>query len=242
MSSVSSCDFRGCGPTRSGAGGDAEARAQEAGRWARSWIESCRLGADPCGLRKGSGLSHSWYERQQDSIEHARDWQQNPPDDVINVITTSTDANGGCHIQPWEWEFASHSHLPSVVLSLQLAVVLLSWGETCRYNAAGPEQPRSAAGYTPNKGSSPHPDLEKKIHVWTRQRSLARNWSWSGSDTWGRSLLDGERVSAACAQYFLTHSSKGNDLPTLQELRGAERSLHHWEETAEMGFKGWNEP
>lgn len=56
---------------------------------------------------------------------------------------------------------STETHL-SPVLRLQSAAVSLSGGETCHCNAAGPEQVRSAAGYTPDRGTTLCSDLEKK--------------------------------------------------------------------------------
>lgn len=52
-------------------------------------------------------------------------------------------------------------YLLPVVLFLQLGAVSPSGGETCHCSAAGPDQQRSAAGYTPCTASRPRPDLEE---------------------------------------------------------------------------------
>lgn len=132
-------------------------------------------------------------------------------------------------------------YLLPVVLSLQPGAVSLSSGETCHCSAAGPDQQRSAAGYTPHTASRPRPDLEehnrdesdcgRKLQGWVGVGAdNTERWCWNMSVTWGWSLLDWEADGCRCGpvHQLLTHPSKGKDLPTLQELRGAERSLHPW--------------
>lgn len=131
--------------------------------------------------------------------------------------------------------------------SLQLEAASPSGGETCHCSAAGPDRQRSAAGYTPCTASRPRPDLEEtdrdEPDCWWFTISMSTNlgdnikcdgdkwepWCWNRSIT---CLLDGGVDGCRCrvVHQLLAHPTKGKDLPTLQQLRGAERSLHPWRE------------
>lgn len=127
---------------------------------------------------------------------------------------------------------AGEHYLLPAVLSLQPGAVSLSGGETGHCSAVGPEQWRSTEGYTPRTTRRLHPDLGKKKQEWVKLgkwwTGITGHWFWNTSVTW--SLLGGETDGCGCRCFhqLLTHPAKGKDLPALDELRGAEWSLHPW--------------
>lgn len=62
----------------------------------------------------------------------------------------------------YDSHITEENYLLPAACCLQPAAVSLSGGETCHCSAAGPEQQRSAAGYTPHTASTCRSDLKRK--------------------------------------------------------------------------------
>lgn len=149
---------------------------------------------------------------------------------MLMGTVTSIHGNGSLH------QTIAATHLPSVVLSLQLAAVLLSWGETCHYNAAGPEKLRSAAGYTPHKGSTPHPDLENSTDQFNKGKRFSPKLilkcvSYLGKKSFGRKA----RELGLCSIFLDTFLQRQGSAHSPGAERGQEESSS-LRKTGEMGF------